>query len=111
MNFGGTLLNTVLRLVILFVTLALVYLFIIKPVLSTTEKVSGGITGNIQSAFDEVNEAFDEANNPNAGKSRVQIKRTITRTNGKKQKRLLRCVQNANQNINRIQRCANRYSP
>lgn len=111
MNFGGTLLNTVVRLVVLFATLALVYLFIIKPVLSTTEKVSSGITGNIQSAFDDVNEAFDETNNPNVRQSQVKIKRTITRTNGKKQQRLLRCVQNANQNINRIQRCANRYSP
>ena len=108
MNLGGTLLNTVVRLVILFATLALVYLFIIKPILSTTEKVSSGISGNISSAFDDVNEAFEEANNP-SGRSKVQIKRTITTANGKDQQRLLRCVQNANQNINRIQRCADRY--
>ncbi|MGK2955063.1 MAG: hypothetical protein ACSLFI_05260 [Solirubrobacterales bacterium] len=110
MNLGGTLVNTVVRLVILFATLALVYLFIIKPVLSTTENVSKGINGNISNVMDDVNEAFEESNQA-GGYDEVQIKRRITTVNGKDQQRLLKCVQNANQNINRIQRCAAKFSP
>ncbi|MGB0121517.1 MAG: hypothetical protein WBP55_11265 [Solirubrobacterales bacterium] len=111
MQIGGTLVNMVVRLVILFATLALVYLFIIKPILETTEKVSSDQKVNIQNALENVNRAFDQSTPVTSGPGEVQIRRTITRLDGKRQKRLLRCVQNANQDIDRIRRCAERYTP
>lgn len=111
MQIGGTLVSAVVRIVILAATLALVYLFIIKPVLNTTENVSNGVNSNISNVMDEVNQAFDSANAQNGKFSQVQIKRSITTVTGKKQQRLLNCVQNSNQNVDRIQRCVARFGP
>lgn len=109
MQIGGTLVNAVVRIVVLAATLALVYFLILRPILDTTETVSGGISGNIQNAFDDVNKAFEQSNAAGVQGSRVRIKRQIKTTSGVDQRRLLSCVQNANQNISRIQRCANRF--
>jgi precorrin isomerase len=110
MQIGGTLVNAVVRIAIVAATLALAYFFVIKPVLSTTETVTSGINGNIQKAFDDVNEAFDQSNIAGTANER-RIKRKINATNGINQDRLITCIQNAQQDVNRIQRCANRFGP
>jgi ElaB/YqjD/DUF883 family membrane-anchored ribosome-binding protein len=110
MQIGGTLVNAVVRIAIVAATLALAYFFVIKPVLSTTETVSSGINSNIQNAFDDVNEAFDQSN-ITGGLNEKKIKRKINSTSGVNQDRLIECIQNAQQDINRIQRCANRFGP
>jgi hypothetical protein len=109
MQIGGTLVNAAVRIAVLAATLALVYYFILRPVLDTTETVSGGIGGNIQKTFDEVNRAFDQAGGQTGGITQVQIKRQITRTGGVDQQKLINCIERAGQDINRIQRCANRF--
>ncbi|HTU13973.1 MAG TPA: hypothetical protein VMF31_02125 [Solirubrobacterales bacterium] len=111
MQIGGTLVTAIVRIAVLAATLALVYVFILKPVLNTTENVTKGVNANISSAMEEVNRAFDGSNTTNRKFSQVQIKRSITTTSGRKQQRLLRCVQNSNQDIARIQRCAARFGP
>jgi len=125
MNVGGTLLNTVVRLVILFATLALVYLFILKPILHTTEvgiksasDLGNNITNSInvqndesyKNAMRQMNKSLKQANNPS--KTKVVITRN-GKTNVKSfnQSRLLKCVQNSNQNINRLVRCNKRFGP
>jgi hypothetical protein len=110
-NIGGTLARGVVRIAVVAATLALVYFFILRPVLDTTETVSGGISGNIQKAFDDVNEAFDQANGQNAGLNERRLKRRINATSGGQQARLLDCIQNARQDVDRMQRCVNRFAP
>jgi hypothetical protein len=110
MQIGGTLVNAVVRIAVVAATLALAYFFILKPILSTTETVSSGINGNIQNAFDDVNQAFESANNP-GGVNQRGIKRKINSASGVNQERLITCIQNAQQDITRIQRCANRFGP
>jgi ElaB/YqjD/DUF883 family membrane-anchored ribosome-binding protein len=110
MQIGGTLVNAVVRIAVLAATLALVYFFILKPVLSTTESVSSGINNNIQNAFDDVNEAFDQSN-ITGGANERKIRRKINSTTGINQERLITCIQNAQQDVERIQRCANRFGP
>jgi len=114
MQIGGTLVTAVVKIVVLAASLALAYIFIIKPVLETTETVTSSVNTNISSAMDEVNEAFEGSNfqnGKNGGYSQVKIKRSITTVSGKKQQRLLACVQDANQDIDRIQRCVARFGP
>ncbi|MBK8293778.1 MAG: hypothetical protein IPK93_03010 [Solirubrobacterales bacterium] len=126
MNVGGTLLNTVVRLVVLFATLALVYLFIIKPVLHTTEvgiksasDFSNNITNSInvqndetyKNAMKQMNKSLKQANLPGTTKSVVITKNGKTNVKGFNQSRLLNCVQNANQNINRLVRCNKKFGP
>jgi len=108
MQIGGTLVNAVVRIAVVAATLALAYFFILKPILSTTETVSSGINSNIQNAFDDVNEAFDQSGTL-GGPGERKIRRKITTTSGVNQDRLIECIQNAQQDINRIQRCANRF--
>jgi F0F1-type ATP synthase membrane subunit b/b' len=108
MQIGGTVVNGIVRLVIVAATLALVYYFILRPILDTTETVSGGINDNIQRAFDDVNEAFDQV--PGTG-NQAQIKRQINQSSGIDQDRLINCIQRAQQDVNRIQRCADRFGP
>jgi len=111
MQIGGTVVTAVVKIVVLAASLALAYVFIIKPVLDTTENVTSGVNTNISNAMDEVNEAFEGTDPGNGKYSQVKIKRTITTVSGKKQQRLLTCVQNANQDVVRLQRCAERFGP
>lgn len=125
MNFGGTLLNTVVRLVILFATLALVYLFILKPILHTTEvgiksasDASKSITDSInvennksyKKAMRQMNRSLRRANRPGKTKT-VVVKNGKTNVAGFNQSRLLKCVQNASQNIDRLVKCNERFGP
>ncbi len=126
MNVGGTLLNTVVRLVILFATLALVYLFILKPILHTTEvgiksasDFSNNITNSInvqnnesyKNAMRQMNKSLKQANHPGKTKSVVITRNGKTNVKGFNQSRLLKCVQNSNQNISRLVRCNKRFGP
>jgi hypothetical protein len=99
------------RIAVLAATLGLVYLFIVRPVLDTTETVSGGIGSNIQKVFDDVNAAFDQADGQGAGRRQARIKRRISSSSGRRQQRLITCVQNSGQDVARMQRCVNRFSP
>jgi len=47
MQIGGTLVSGVVRILVVVATLAAVYYFLLRPVLDTTEKVSGGITSSM----------------------------------------------------------------
>lgn len=110
MEIGGTLVRGAVRIAVLAATLALVYFFILRPILDTTETVTGGIGGNLEKTFNDINEAFDQANGQGGSFSRVQIKQKVTRVDGKRQEQLINCIQNSQQDIARIQRCANRFS-
>jgi hypothetical protein len=108
MQIGGTIVNGIVRIAIVAATLALVYYFILRPVLDTTETVSGGIQNNIEKTLNEVNDAFDQV--PGTG-NRAEIRRQINQSSGISQERLIRCIQRARQDVNRIQRCAERFGP
>ena len=118
-------LNTVVRLVILFATLALVYLFIIKPVLHTTEvgiKSASDFSDNInksinvqnneafKDSMEQMNKSLKQAGVSNGGKT-VVIKNGKTNVPAFDQSKLLRCVQNANQDIDRLVKCNERFGP
>ena len=123
MQIGGTLVNAVVRIVILAATLALVYFFIIKPVLHTTEKgidSASNFSNDISNSFNIQNEKSyrdamkqmnDALNQANKATGRVQIQSGQTNLNVKQQQRLLRCVQNANGNTTIMLRCSRRFGP
>ena len=109
MQIGGTLVNAVVRIAVVAATLALVYYFILAPILDTTKTVSGGISGNVERAIKDVNRAFDQMGAPGTTVNQARIERQINGARGKKQDRLIRCIERARQDVNRIQRCANRF--
>lgn len=106
MNIGGTLVSSVVRVVVVVATLAATYYFIIRPILDTTEKVSSGISGNVQKSLDD---AFSQAGI--STHRQTVITRQIKSATGRDVKRLNRCVTRAGTNMNRINRCVARFTP
>ena len=121
----GMLTSSVLRLAVAVGIIAASYLFIVRPVLDTTNKAiesanisNGSLNSNIQQSIRQSNVS------PNIGR---QIRRSIRRTNRQvqrqlnrslhrtapnqaRQTRLLHCVQHAHGNAKRMQRCALRFN-
>ncbi len=110
-NLFGNLSAGIIRLLVTVGILAAVYFFIVKPTLDTTVKVSHEVNGNIQKGFEsadlgEINTTIEDVNR--------QVQREIKRSyRASKQQgdadKLIRCIQRAHQNVNRIQRCSERF--
>ncbi|HWO47229.1 MAG TPA: hypothetical protein VNM41_04140 [Solirubrobacterales bacterium] len=91
--------------------LAAVYFFIVKPTLDTTEKISNEVNVNVQKGFEsadlgEINNTIEDVNR--------QVQREIKKSyRASKQQgdadKLIRCIQRAHQNVNKIQRCSERF--
>lgn len=118
-NIFGNLTSGIIRLAVTAATILLVYFFILKPILQTTENVSSGFSSSdeIQKAIDSVNEAFA---GEGADSIRLRIERqlenagvgTSTETpEARKARRMLKCVQRANGDVDLMQRCARRFGP
>ena len=116
-NLFGSLTSGVIRLAITAATILLVYLFILKPILATTENVTGSLTGgsDVQKVMDTVSEAF-------AGEGSDSIRRQIeSQLRGadsgsgtpetRKARRLLTCIERSAGDVTRMQRCAKRFAP
>ena len=108
MQIGGTLVTGVVRVLVVVATLAAAYYFIIRPVLDTTETISGGISDNIQKSLDEANEAFEQSNVP--VQTRQSITTTIKNVPTSKLPRLTTCINRNPSSIQHIERCARRLS-
>ena len=101
---AGTILNPIIKIVTTVAILGAVYLFIVKPTLDTTESItdrafdgSSQIQRDIQSAF----EGAGAASNID-----VEIPKSAKRA-----QKLGDCVSAAGTDIDRINRCMQRFSP
>ncbi len=110
-NLFGNLTAGIIRLLVTVGILAAVYFFLVKPALHTTEKISHEVNVNVQNGFKEadindIGKTIDQVNR------RVQreIKRSIGHTTHPAQAhKLVRCIQRADQNVAKIQRCTAKY--
>ena len=100
---AGTVINPIIKIVTTVVILGAVYLFFVKPALDTTENITNSVNESISGSFDGFDEAFEAARE--AG---VTIQEP---GNDKQTNKLLSCVQSANQDVNKIQRCAEKFGP
>ena len=109
-NLFGNLASGLIRLAVAVGIIAAVYLFLVKPVLHTTDNAinrSFGPSG-LGGLQRQINHAIDSANGP----VRRQVRKSFHQSKssgGTDPEKLLRCVQRANGNVNRMQVCANRY--
>src|SRR4051812_38159002 len=118
-NLFGNLTSGVIRLLVTVGILAAAYFFIVKPVLDTTENVSNTVNSTIQSA----NQSFEQSFGPNSQTEKAlrhanrEIKIQITRSyrqaknHGGNPTRMLHCIQAAAGDVNRMRRCAVKFSP
>ena len=110
-NLFGNLSSGLIRLAVTVGILAAAYFFIVKPVLDTTETISSETNDSIQksfesSGFDEIDVTLENANK--------QVERQLNQAlrQSKQQgdlTKLRRCMERATGNVQRVQRCANRY--
>lgn len=108
MHIGGTLINGVVRILVVVATLAAVYYFLVRPVLDTTEKVSTGISSNIQKSLEEADNVFKEANAPQG--TQMRITQEIRNVPSNRAQQLGKCINRKPGNLAHLQRCAKRLS-
>jgi len=100
-NLFGNVTSGIIRLAVTGGILFLAYLFIVKPVLDTTEKAFHS------SGLDQIGKTLDTVN--------VQVQREIrrsfkvTKSHGGNPQHLIKCIKHADQNIERIERCTRRF--
>ena len=104
-NILGVLTSGVVRLVVAAGILALCYFFILKPILSTTDDVFDKAFKS--TGLDQIGKTIDNVNKQVEREIRHSFKTTKRR--GGNPDKLINCIQRANGNVNRIQRCTRRY--
>jgi hypothetical protein len=100
-NLFGNVTNGIIRLAVAAGILFCAYLFIVKPVLNTTEEAFHS------SGLDQIGKTLNTVN--------VQVQREIrrsfkvTKAEGGSPKHLIRCIKHADQDIDKIERCTRRF--
>ena len=100
-NLFGSVTSGIIRLAVTAGVLFLAYLFIVKPVLQTTSDAID------KSGISELSKTFDDVN--------LQVQRQIRRSlnatapGAARRQRLIRCIQRANQDVDKVQRCTRRF--
>ena len=123
-SLAGMFTSSVLRLAVAVGILAAAYFFIVRPVLDTTNEAIKTAGGFNQTLNTNIQQSVQQSNtDPAVGR---QIRRTIRRANRQvqrslnqslnqtapsqaRQRKLLHCVQRAQGNVKRIQRCTRRF--
>jgi hypothetical protein len=110
-NLFGNLTAGIIRLLVTVGVLAAVYFFVVRPTLETTEKISHEVNVNVQKGFEQtdlnkIDKTIDDVNR------RVQreVRKSFHQSqNHSAAKKLLHCIQRAHQDVDKIQRCSERY--
>jgi Tfp pilus assembly protein PilO len=110
-NLFGNLSAGIIRLLVTVGILAAAYFFIVKPTLETTKEISHEVNVNVQKGFQQsdlgdINKTIDDVNR----QVQREIKQSLrqSRQQGDADK-LIACIQRAHQNVNKIQRCSEKY--
>jgi hypothetical protein len=102
---AGTFINPLLKIVTVVAILGASYLFIVKPALDTTEEISAGFNNSIGESLQTTNDQIDKAlEQAGPGTQTIEIPQS-SQDSLKEANRLLDCIQRANGNVDKIQRC------
>jgi hypothetical protein len=111
----GNMASGIIRLAVAVGVLAAAYLFVVKPVLHTTDNAINSANKSFEQSFgphgsisiDSIDKTIRDANR----QVQIQIRRSfhMAKQNGNPE-RLLHCVQAANGDVHRMQRCTLRFS-
>jgi hypothetical protein len=110
-NLFGNLSAGIIRLLVTVGILAAVYFFLVKPALETTENISRETNQSIQDSFkgnslNDVSGTIDDVNRRVQSEIRKSFRASKRQGDADK---LIRCIQRANHDVNRIQRCSERF--
>jgi len=110
-NLFGNLSAGIIRLLVTVGILAAVYFFIVKPTLETTKEISHEVNANVQKGFQQsdlgdINKTIDDVNRRVQREIKKSLRQSQRHGNADK---LINCIQRAHQNVNKIQRCSERF--
>jgi hypothetical protein len=110
-NLFGNLTAGIIRLLVTVGILIAVYFLLVRPALDTTEKISHEVNVNVQKGFEQsdlgdINKTIDDVNRRVQREIRHSLRQSQRQGNADK---LIRCIKHAHQNVNRIQRCSERF--
>ena len=113
----GNLTSGIIRLGVTVGIIAAIYFFLLRPVLDTTNHAVDQANHSFEKSFDgssfnakgieaEVNKTIEDVNR----QVQVEVEHSFhaANTHGNPNK-LLHCIQKANENVHRIERCTRRY--
>ncbi|HMI80461.1 MAG TPA: hypothetical protein VK480_01610 [Solirubrobacterales bacterium] len=94
--------------------LAAVYFFVVRPTLDTTEKISHEVNVNVQKSLEEtnvgdINSTIEDVNRRVQREIRKSIRSSQQQGNAGNADKLIRCIQRANHDVVKIQRCSDKY--
>lgn len=109
-NLFGNVTAGIIRLLVTVGILAAVYFFVVKPALDTTENISREVNSNVQKGFEQtdmsnINKTIDDVNR----QVQREIKKSLRTSKQGDADKLIRCIKRANNDVNRIQRCSQRF--
>jgi hypothetical protein len=103
---AGTFINPLLKIVTVVAVLAATYIFIIEPVLDTTESISSDVNNSIgrslESTHDQIDQRLRQATPQ--GTQTIEIPQSA-QDSLKEANKLLNCIERASGNVDKIQRC------
>jgi len=110
-NLFGNVTAGIIRLLVTLGILAGVYFFVVRPALDTTEKISHEVNVNVRKGFEQtnltdINKTIDDVNRRVQREVRKSFRQSPNHGAAKK---LVRCIQRANQDVHKIQRCSEKY--
>jgi predicted PurR-regulated permease PerM len=110
-NLFGNLSAGIIRLLVTVGILAAVYFFLVRPALDTTENISRETNQSIQKSFEnnglnDISGTIDDVNRQVQREIRKSLRASKQQGDADK---LIRCIQRAHQDVNKIQRCSERF--
>jgi hypothetical protein len=112
-NLFGTVTSGIVRLLVAVGVLAAAYIFIVKPVLNTTDNAINSANKSFEKSFGvhgadltDISGTIEDVNR----QVQTQIRRSFhTAQKTGDPKKLVRCIQHANGNVHRIHRCTVKF--
>jgi len=109
-NLFGNLSAGIIRLLVTVGILAAVYFFIVRPALDAGENISRETNQSIQksfqdSGFNDISGQIEDVNR----QVQIEIKKSFRTSKPQEADKLISCIKRAHHNVNKIQRCSERF--
>jgi predicted PurR-regulated permease PerM len=109
-NLFGHVTAGIIRLLVTVGIIAAVGFFLVKPALETTENISRETNSSIQKGFgrtdmSNINKTIDDVNR----QVQREIRKSLRTSKQGNVDKLIRCIRRANNDVNKIQRCSQRF--
>jgi hemolysin activation/secretion protein len=113
-NLFGSLTSGIIRLAVAVGIIAAIGIFLVKPVVESANHAVDSANQSFEKSFGsefdagDIDKTLDNANR----QIQIQVKQAFHASKRQGHAgRLIRCIRRAHQNVNRIQRCSEKFSP